>query len=229
MILFGYRATIHTTTGTSPAQLTHGQDPQLPLDQDWRLEVTLPAQERIKYLAALRLEVQLKAYQTALRQAQLRNKGRTPMEFELQQLLLCHLQPLERVKYKSAFYKALPRWSLPHRVVRVLPSKHSAYVKCLVTGTIRQVHIQDVRFILPPDGAVQEEEWKQILQDELITMHDPETVERLIPLFFETLKEPQREVPVEEQQKVKPTRKRRRRADQKFEGSVKDQGNFLVR
>lgn len=157
--------------------------------------------------------MQLKAYQTALRQAMIRNENRTPMEFELLQLVLFHLQPIERMKYKAAFYKALPRWTFPHRVVRVLPPKHSALVKCLITGNIRQVHLQDVRFILPPNGPIQEEEWKQALQDEAATMYDPETANRVVSLFFEALNEPQRDIPLEEQESVTPTRKRRRRVD----------------
>lgn len=210
MILFGYRVNIHVTTGNSPAFLTYGQDPQLVPDQDWRMEITLSTQERLKYLAALRLEVQLKAYQTALRDVTLKNKERQPTEFELFQLVLCHLHPTERVKYKVAYYKAIPRWTLPHRVVRVLPSKQSALVKCLITGDIRQVHIQDVRFVLPPDGPIQEEEWRSILQEEVLTMYDQETAARVMNLFFEELQEPQRGVPEEDSDKIRPTRKRRR-------------------
>lgn len=212
MILFGYRAVIHNSLGTSPSQMTFGQDPQLPPDHDWRMETALPMQERLKFLTNLRLEVQLRAYQTALRQMDAKNKDRIPIEFQLHQLVLCHLTPVERLRYRSASYKILPRWTLPHRVVRVLPSKQSAMVKCLLTNHIRQVHLQDVRFILPPNGPVQTAEWQQIVMQEAMTMHDPETARQVVALFFEALYEPQRDIPytTAEQPAIEPTRKRRR-------------------
>lgn len=218
MVLFGYRATIHSTTGTSPSHLTLGQDPQLPPDNDWRMESTLPMQERLKFLSNLRLEVQLRAYQTTLRQIQEKNKGRTTSEFELHQLVLCHMTAAERLRYGSASYKALPRWTLPHRVVRVLSSKQSAMVKCLITGNIRQVHLQDVRFVLPPEGPVQKEEWQEIVLQEAVTMHDPESARNVVALFFEALEEPQYEPTLEEEKAIVPTRKKTKRRSRCLEG-----------
>ena len=55
MVVFGYRSTIHGTTGHSPAYLAYGVDPRLAPDNDWRMERQIADQERLKFLSLLRL------------------------------------------------------------------------------------------------------------------------------------------------------------------------------
>ena len=114
LVLFGYRSTLHTTTGHSPSYLTYGVDPRLAPDCDWRMERALPNQERLKFLNLLRLDVQFQAQEAINRQNIKRNQARQPTEFEAGQLVLCRLIPLEQLRYKSSYYKAVPRWTLPH-------------------------------------------------------------------------------------------------------------------
>lgn len=195
MILFAYRATIHSTTGHSPSYLTYGIDPRLPLDQDWRLERSSDNAERLKFLSTLRLDVQLQAQQALVRQNMNKNQNRTPMEFEEGQLVLCRAVTLDQLRYKAAFYKAVPRWTLPHRVIRVLPTKKSAIVRCLLTQKTREIHLQDAQFLSPPQGEAQREEWTRLVTHEAQSMFDPSVCQEVVANFFEALDYPQHPIP----------------------------------
>ena len=222
LVLFGYRATIHTTTGHSPSFLTFGIDPRLATDQDWRMEPSLLNQERLKFLSTLRLDVQLQAQLVLIRSNMQKNENRIEEEFEENQLILCRALPLDRLRYRSAFHKAVPRWTLPHRIKRVLGGGKSAIVQCLITGKSRQIHIQDARFINPPQGEVQTGEWKEIIEAESATMYNKETCQEIIEQFFDQLQQPQalgnqnttdgcsEPPPNTEELQGKPGRKRRR-------------------
>lgn len=192
LVLFGYRATMHSTTGHSPCYLTFGLDPRVAPDCDWRLEGSPLDQERLKFLSTLRLDVQFRAQQAVNQQNAKKNEARQPSKFEEGQLVLCRLVPLEQLRYRVARYKIIPRWTLPHRVVRVLPSQKAAIVSCVISGRLREVHIQDVTFVLPPQGEVQRQEWQELLTNEVKTMFDPATYTQVIQEFFQTLERPQR-------------------------------------
>lgn len=190
-ILFGYRSTIHSTTGHSPSFMLYGQDLKLAPDADWRLEADPEAAERLKFLSTLRLDVQLKAQQRLAIQSQYQNAFREPTTFTEGQLVLLHLQPLQQLHYKASMYKAYPRWSFPHRVIKVLPNQVTAIVKCLITQACRQIHIQDARFILPPTCDLQQQEWLQLVKEEVLTMFDPPQAAEVVKSFFEALRIPQ--------------------------------------
>lgn len=190
-ILFGYRTTLHSTTGHSPSYLVYGTDLRLALDRDWRLEEQPDTAERLRFLSTLRLDIQLRAQQHLACQNRGKNQVREPKEFEEGQLVLCHLQPLQRLQYKATAYKAYPRWSLPFRVVRVLKGRTSAIVRCLLTQSCRQVHIQDVRFILPPEGKTQQQEWKDIVEQEVLSMYDEAQAKEVLNRFFDDISLPQ--------------------------------------
>ena len=191
MSLCAYRATPHHSTGHSPSFLVFGQDPRLATDVDWRMEAVPIDQERLKFLSALRLDVQLQSQLQAISLNVKRNEDRQPVEFTEHQLVLCRHLPLDRLKYKTAFYKAIPRWTTPYRVLKVLPSRKTAVVKCLLTNSTRQVHIQDVRFIEQPDGEVQHKEWEKIISEEAVNIYQPGVAQEVIRRFFTRLAEPQ--------------------------------------
>lgn len=212
LILFGYRATPHSTTGHSPSYLTYGVDPRLAPDCDWRAEPSLPNKERLKFLSTLRLDVQLQAQRALTRSNIRKNESRQPVVFEEGQLVLCRLIPLDTLHYKSAFYKAVPRWTLPHRVLKVMPNQKAAIVRCLLTHKTRQVHIQDVEFVQPPRGETQREEWFKEVQAEAQSMFDPKTCRDVIERFFEELDHPQ---------STTPTDRAKRRRVTESEGAVR--------
>ncbi len=195
MVLFAYRSTLHTTTGHSPAFLVYGMDPRLPNDQDWRTERAIDAQERLKFLSTLRLDVQLQAQKALQRQNEKRNLFRDPVEFSVGQLVLCRALPLDRLRYKAAAHKAVPRWTVPFRVTRVLSKGKAAIVKCLMTQKERQIHIQDARFITPPpQEGIQRTEWLDYISKEALSMFDPAEAQAVVQRLFEALSIPQADV-----------------------------------
>ena len=206
LVLFGYRATIHGTTGHSPSFLTYGVDPRLAPDCDWRTESPPAMQERFKFLATLRLDIQLHAQNALNRRNFQKNEDRLPAAFEEGQLILCRAITLEQLRYKAAVYKAVPRWSLPHRVIKVSADGKTATVQCLLTAKTRDIHIQDAQFIQPPQGAVQRQEWLDLAKKEAQSMYDPATCRDVIERFFEIVDQPQAAPPPE------PSKKKRSRA-----------------
>lgn len=192
MVLFAYRSTLHSTTGHSPSFLVYGMDPKLPNDSDWRVERAPDAQERLKFLSTLRLDVQLQAQKALQRQNEKKNLFRDPVEFVVGQLVLCRALPLDRLRYRVASFKAVPRWTLPFRVMRVLSSGKAAIVKCLMTQKERQVHIQDVRFIIPPpQEGIQRQEWLDHINQEALSMFVPAEAHAVVQRLFEDLSVPQ--------------------------------------
>lgn len=101
------------------------------------------------------VDVQLKAQELIALQNMKKNEHRLPTQFEARQLILCPAHPLDTVNYKTSLYKAVPRWTLPYRVLAVSSSGKAATVRCLLTQKTRHVHIQDARFISPPRGDIQ--------------------------------------------------------------------------
>ena len=72
--------------------------------------------ERLKFLSTLRLDAQLQAQRQAISLNMKKNEERQPLEFEEGRLVLCRFLPLDRLKYRTAFHKAVPRWTIPYRV-----------------------------------------------------------------------------------------------------------------
>lgn len=191
LILYAYRSTLHSTTNQSPGYLTYGVDLRLPHDNDWRAEPVVEMAERLKFLSALRLDVQLRAQQLTVVHQKKKTDDRILKEFEVGQLVLCRAQAIDRLRYRTAYYKAVPRWSTPYRVVRVNAHKTVAVLRCLLTGSARQVHIQDVQFVLPPVDDQQQAEWKAVIEGEALSFYNPEQAQTMIDKFFDRLQQPQ--------------------------------------
>jgi len=191
MALFAYRCTLHLTTGNSPAYLLYGFDPRLPRDVDWRIEPQVEQRERFKFLSTLRLDVQLRAHHTRFTANEHRNQGRRDVRFEVGQLVLVEALPTEARAHWSSSYKMVPKWSLPARVERVLSQGKAAVVRDLLTSKCREVHLQHIRFILPPEIPLQRQEWSRALKAEAMTMFDPKVRQSKLQQFFEALDQPQ--------------------------------------
>jgi len=211
LVLYSYRSTIHLTTGESPAYLTYGLDPRPPTNCDWRFERNVPMQQRLKFLNEMRLEIQWKAYDERLRSIDAKNKHRVPAEFELGQLVLVRATDYDKLRMAHAInehsHKLIPKWSLPHRVIHVYPGNKKAMVRNLLTQDQKLVHIQNVRFLQPPQSHVQREEWDLIITKAIETMFDPRFRHEKLEQFWEAVDLPQLEVPIGD-----PPPKRRKRA-----------------
>ena len=56
---------------------------------------------------------------------------------------------------------------------------------------MRQVYVQDVRFVDQPNGEVQRKEWERVLSEEAFNIYQPGIAEEVVKRFFDRLAEPQ--------------------------------------
>lgn len=195
LALFAYRCTPHATTLDSPMFLVYGQDPFLGNDADWRFDSSATLRERLRLLSHTRLDVQLHAQLHRQRALATANAKRQPLVFAEGQLVLTRVHPESRVQYKPPAYKLIPVWSFPHRVLSHWADGRVAMVKCLLTGTLRQVHIQNTKFLDAPVDEQQAREWLELVsRSDIATSLDPSTRDIMFRQFFEAVLEPQRDI-----------------------------------
>lgn len=189
-ILYGYRVTPHTSTRESPGFLLYGVDLRPPIDDDWRFPLLGPESERLRLLQTIREEVRLRTHVLLEKQTAKANEERRPTTFELGQLVCCHQHPLQQAHYKRPAYKALPTWTIPYRVVKVLQGGASAVLLCILTHTRREAHITDVRHILPPVDDVQRQEWATIIEEEVWpSFFEPGELQEIMNNYFVPLEQ----------------------------------------
>lgn len=195
LVLFAYRATIHSTTGDSPAFLLYGMDMRSPMENDWRFQRDKPMQERLRFLNEFRLEVQWKAHLQRIKNIEATNCHRIPKEFQLYQLVLVRLTLRDRWQYAhiqgETKQKLIPKWSLPYRVWKVLSQGKSAIVRSLLSADQQVVHLQDVRFLEAPQLEAQREEWTEVINRTCESMFEPEVRQRKLQEFWENLAHPE--------------------------------------
>lgn len=194
LVLYAYRSTPHSLTHQSPGYALYGTDLSPPLDNDWRFERDQTHAERLKFLSALRTEIQLRIQQILKARLDKKNETRLADKFEVGQLVLCRLQPLDRLRHIASLYKAVPRWTMPYRVTAVNSPPTTATVTCLFTKTKRLVHLTDVRRVLPPIDEQQKEEWEAAIRTEFPTFFNEEFAPEVVRQFFESLEDPSREI-----------------------------------
>ena len=201
LVLYVYRSTFHSAIDDSPAFMTFGTDPRPPLENDWRAfrpstshqKPDPHEQDRLRFLNLLRLEVQARANARALLLAEKSNEARLDRRFQLNDLVLLRLRPAdlvrgtsEEVREKS---KLRPKWSLPYRVTAVYSQGKAATVRSCISSAsfpIREVHLQDARFINRPLTDAQRSSWALELSRELTTsILDPDQRHDLVARFFE--------------------------------------------
>jgi transposase InsO family protein len=160
LILWAYRAVIHSTMGESPAYLVYGTDPRPPIDNDWRMVERAPERERIKFLNLMREDIQYRAFQRLKFQNDL--KTRVSTEICDGDLVLVRKQPKEISQASTRneiALKLVPRWGLPSRVIKRGVNANKLLVRELLTGREREVHVTDVRLIALPQDEYQRQEW----------------------------------------------------------------------
>jgi hypothetical protein len=86
--------------------------------------------------------------------------------------------------------KLVPKWSSPCRVISVKSEGKAAVVRNLVTGTVREVHLQHARLVTPPLTLQQQEEWRELMTNEssqLPSTFDPEIKAKVLAQSFQEL------------------------------------------
>lgn len=193
LILWGYRAVIHSTMGESPAFLVYGIDPRPPLDNDWRMIDKVPEQDRVRYLNLLREDIQARAF----RRLQYLNDEKRRLEntVEIGDLVLVRKQPHEIIQMgirDATATKLLPHWGLPGRVVRAYKGANRLLVRDLTSGREREVHITDIRAVSPPQTEHQRQEWENQVETELSkSVLEPRERQHRITRFWEQVDQPQ--------------------------------------
>ena len=189
LALYCYRSTMHSATKESPAFLMYGRDLGTPRSSDWRFLRQISSQERIRFLNLLRLEIQLRAVNqsnTAF------GPTKPPLKFEADQLVLLRPSPPERAELlhtEASHKKFLPLWSTPYRVIHVGTSGQRAFVRNLLSGRTREVHISDVCPVSPPQNQLQKESWEKALAPDL-TMFQPDDRAVILQQFWEEVHHP---------------------------------------
>lgn len=210
LVLFSYRSVVHSTTNESPGFLCYGVDLRPAMDNDWRIARSNEEENRLKVLNNMRLDIQFQAVRNCLSRIEAQNKNRNPLEFHKNDLILSAYSPSELLHVAHStgehVHKLIPRWSLPYRVISVHQGGKKAIAKSLITGINKEVHIQDARFILPPENEIQKEEWNAVVNAEL-SMLDSGVRKAQLQQFWESLES----VPTE--LSVRSNTKRRRQND----------------
>lgn len=215
LVAFAYRCTPHSTLGDSPAFLTYGVDLLPPSGADWRFARTSGEQDRINFLNLLRMDIQFQAYRKRVKDNIRVNQKRLDVRFQLNDLILCRQQPRKEkhVLYPSGD-KLSPTWSLPFRVVKVMSGGKAALVHSLLSKEVRNVHIQNVRFVQKPTCQQMQDVWENHLANE-DSVFNPATRHKVLQQFWEQVHFPQ-DLEVEES----PKPRKRPRGSKKLGGAV---------
>jgi len=195
--LMAYRCTIHQSTNETPAFMTYGVDLMPPVEDDWRFATSIEEKNRINFLNALRLDLQYQVYKKRLQANTKTNEGRIEAGFGLNDLVLCRQQFFSRNEAHHRHYpggkKLVPTWGLPCRVIKVFDNKKAALVKSLLSGKVRNVHIQDVRFIEAPQCPRLQQDWNSQLGTELDDVYNLEKREEVLSEFWREVRFPQQD------------------------------------
>jgi len=172
--LLTYRALPHSTTGESPAYLTHGKDIIFQNTFLGMLHFYLnPIQHsRNEVLNQLRLDLIRRhiVEQQQIEQQNVKKKPNNHKVFKLGDLVLLALadgQIRHIAELLGSGFKLTNQWSLPMRVTHVNKRGTTATLRCTSSGFTTQAHITRVQFIKEPTSAVQQAEWKAVCDKEV--------------------------------------------------------------
>ena len=193
LILMGYRATIHLSTRESPAFLLYGVDMRPAVERDWRSFRAVADRDRALYLSLIRLDIQAKALQAQQLLEEKFQKDRLVREFRVGDLVLMRYSEKEWVTLSRMYgsRKIVPKWSIPYRVERVYRSGTVALLRSVVSGfrrfaTMREVQLQNARFIEPPGSEEMQRLWDSAIKGAVeSTALDPSTANRLLSTDWE--------------------------------------------
>lgn len=160
LVLMSYCATIHLTTGDTPAFLCHGTDLRVPMFQA-TLDRHPQNAERLRHVQAVRLNLLARAW-WRWKTLQQQKCDRDDLLFCVGQLVLVELPPHQlraaTIQTRTG-KKLLPKFSLPARIKEVLGSRTRAICVDLLTGKQNEVHISRARSLQPPATVEQYQQW----------------------------------------------------------------------
>jgi hypothetical protein len=195
LVLMSYRSTVHSSTHETPAFLTYGIDLLPPLEGDWRFATSVEEESRIRFLNALRLDIQYQVYNKRMKENMKRNEGRAEIGFALNDLVICRTHFFSNNEAYHRQYpqgkKLVPSWGTPCRVIKVDNGRKSAHVRSLISGKVRHVHLQDVRFIEPPRSAALQQDWYGQIRAEADSMFEADVRDEVLSKFWEEVYFPQ--------------------------------------
>ena len=143
----------------------------------------------------MRLDLQYQAYRRRVDANMKSNKARADVGFALNDLVLCRTQFFNKSEAHHRQYpsgkKLVPTWGLPCRVVKVKAGRKAAFVRSLLSGKTALVHIQDVRFIKPPECPEIEQNWEEQVAAEAGSMFNPEQRDKVLATFWKEVFSPQ--------------------------------------
>lgn len=195
LILLGYRSVVHSTTNETPGFLLYGVDLRPALDNDWRYCRSTDEKQRLEFLNNMRLDVQYQAIRSIMKKNKEKNEGRKDAAFQLNDLVLTRNTPFEmsQMVHFSGEHgcKLIPRWSTPSRVIKISPGNKTAIVKNIISGKIKEVHLQNARPINAPVADCQREEWEKVMLLDGLSMHDKDARRKILQDFWEEVGTPQ--------------------------------------
>jgi len=168
LMLFAYRSTPHPATGETPFYLMHGFDPVWPADlltlyrleekdlsRSSEQEITelrtvdstisskvLPYVEHINALQKARIMAWYKLMESHEKYAQ-RSGNVIKQPYGVDQLIMIKITLNELRQF--SFHKLAPKWTGPHRVLKVYDNEMSYKVRNIITGVIRKIHQDETK------------------------------------------------------------------------------------
>lgn len=168
--LYGYRISVHSAVGDSPAFLTLGFDPLPPIPGLYGR--CLPDnEERRRFLEDIRTTLIVRAQMAA--RARYQRLAATRLQLPLRSgdliLLPAERQRLAQCVIDRDGRKLHPKFSMPFRVLSMAPDGLSGSAYCLVPSATnryerREFSIQDARPIEPPMTDLQRRQWQDAVE-----------------------------------------------------------------
>lgn len=150
IVVMGYRTSVHESLGDTPAYLLYGLDLTWPEDREIQELCLAVHRERAKLFKELRERIIREAEDLNWLANQRKNLSRKDLTFKVGDLVLVRREHTGKGHYN---------WSLPKRVLSVLPTGKTAVVQDLSGRKVTRVHLQNAKILEPPRCVEQVEDW----------------------------------------------------------------------
>lgn len=208
--LMGYRASPHLTLYDTPAYVTHGVDiiSGLTNTNDDTIET------RLQLLREIRQQIFQSSEEILRSRREKQNMNRQDTILLPGQLVLYELLSPDRGYFPPSPGTKGVKWSLPCRVIRVSSQGKTAHIRDILTGTIRQVHLQHLKLIERPNTSVQKQQWTEEITEQARNSPEyhgirVERLDRIVNEFWINLEEDPYSLDLHAEATRRSTKKRR--------------------